>query len=170
LLFPFAPVRYRAWHLGKGIAHAQSGAYAEGGVPTAYWPVAYPAALAVVFRLAGASLLAAQIANLIFAALSFWCLYALVRQLLGDLCGRVAVLLLTLYPNHIAYTPLVLNELLFTALLLAGCLLCMRGSRVALVAAGIVFGAATLVKPQTILIAPALACMLMCKQRSLDSL
>lgn len=147
------------WYLQRGLTLASLGEYSERGVPTAYWPVGYPAFLALLFKLAGPSIVVAQLANLALATLSLWLLYRVSGAFLeGDLVPRAAMLLLTAYPNNASYVPLLLSETLFTSLLLLASLLLLSprtGAGVA--AAGLVFGLATLVKAQTILFIPLLA-------------
>ena len=159
LLVPVTPGSDAQWYFSRAVTLAEQGTYTERGIPTAYWPVGYPALLGLLFRLTGPSLLAAQFANLAFAAMSFWLLYFCVRKMLDDeLSARVGVFLLTVYPNNAAYVPLLYTETFYTCLLLSASLLLLssRNSLYA-VCAGIIFGVATLVKTQTIMLTPVLA-------------
>ncbi len=141
--------------------------YTEHGMPTAYWPVGYPGFLGGLFAVFGSHPVVGQLANLTLAAASFFLVLGLTRRIFqSETTARVAVLLLALYPNHIAYTPLLLTELLFTLLVLAGCWLAMfHGGRRAAIVAGLIFGLATLVKPQTLLL-PAMLILLGLMSRS----
>ena len=154
---PVTPTSDALWYFNQGAQLAEQHAYAEDGHPTAYWPVGYPAMLGLLFSLTGASLLAAKLANLAVAIAAFFCLYRFCERLFDESTARATILLLTIYPNNAAFVPLVLTEHLYTALLLGGALAATYASRRALVVAGVLFGAATLVKTQTSLIAPALA-------------
>ena len=147
------------WYLKRAITLAEQDTYSDGGILTAYWPVGYPAFLALLFKATGPSLLAARLANLVLAAASFWLLYAVARRFLQDeLTARGAILLMTIYPNNAAYVPLLLTETLYTFLLLGGSLLLLlRQNWINTMAVGGVFGLATLVKTQTILLIPLLA-------------
>ena len=167
---PVEPSSDAQWYFNQAAKLATQHAYAENGYPTAYWPIGYPAMLAGIFWITGTSLVAAKLANLVFAAAAFICFYLLCRRLFDESTARVAVLLLTLYPNNAAFVPLVLTEHLYTALLLGGALAATFASGRALVVAGVLFGAATLVKTQTMLIAPALACVLMWRSWRFDDL
>ena len=153
------PFSDSGWYLNRALTLLADGSYSERGLPTAYWPVGYPAFLALVFKVAGPSWLAAQLANLVLAGASFWLLYAVARRFLQhELAGRGAVLLLTLYPNNAAYVPALLTEALYTFLLLAACYGLLSGRTWwHLLSAGVLFGLATLVKTQTILLIPVLA-------------
>lgn len=128
----------------------------EGGRSlTAYWPVGYPAFLGLLFSLFGSSLFIAKIANVI---LSIWILffsYYIAKTLFNsELSGRITLLILAFYPDHIAYSSLLASEILFLFLLLLGVALLIKprlGTGLA-GAAGIIFGLACLVKPQVILV------------------
>jgi 4-amino-4-deoxy-L-arabinose transferase-like glycosyltransferase len=126
------------------------------GVPTAFWPPGFSLALAGVFKLLGTSVLAVGLFNLACAAASAALVLALGRKLGGsELAARLALLLLALYPNSAAYVPLALTEVFYTTLLLAICwLVVCKRSWLALVGAGLLLGAATLVKAQTLVVVP----------------
>lgn len=126
--------------------------------PTAYWPVGYPAFLGILFAMLGPSLTVAKIANVLFSMGSLLLSYFPAKTLFrSETAGRVTLLILSFYPNHIAYTSLVATESLFLFLLLAGIsLLIAPGRKIAFAGvAGIIFALACLVKPQAVII-PAL--------------
>jgi len=133
--------------------------YPANGRPTAYWPVGYPAFLGLLFALFGSSLFVAKLANVFLYLGILWLAYTIAKRLLGsELTARMTLLVLALYPNHIAYSSLLAGESLFLFLLLlaVALLLIAPTSRLWLfVASGVIFGLACLVKPQAILI-PAL--------------
>ncbi len=126
------------------------------GQPTAFWPPGWPLMLAAVFKLTGPSVAAAGLLNLAFAAISAALVLALGRKIGGsELAARLALLCLAVYPNNAAYVPLALTEVFYTALLLAICwLLVVKRGWLALVGAGLLLGAATLVKAQTLVVVP----------------
>jgi len=142
------------WYFTKGIDISLGRGYQEHGLPTAYWPVGYPAFLGAIFALFGRSVLVAKIANvLLYAgvlALSYWLTRRLFRS---ERTARLTLLLLAFYPNHIAYTSLVASEILFTFLMLLGIALLLVADRRFPVAvlAGVVFGLACLARPQLLL-------------------
>jgi 4-amino-4-deoxy-L-arabinose transferase-like glycosyltransferase len=152
---PVEPNSDAAWYYNRAVELASSWTYHEKGVPTAYWPVGYPAFLALIFSMSGPSVLAGQLANLVLAAGSFLLAYAVTKQLLNDeLSARLAVLLLTVYPNNIAYVPVLLTESLYLFLLLLATWLFFRTpSLLGVLATGVVLGLCTLVKAQSILFA-----------------
>lgn len=172
LLVPVEPSSDGAWYFGRAITIAEEGSYSENGRPTAYWPVGYPAFLSLLFTLTGPKLIAAQFANIFFAAVSFALLLRFVEAVFeSQLAARLSVLLLTLYPNNAAYAPLVITEILYTCLLLfISVLLVTRQSLPALLLTGIMLGLATLVKTQTLLLAPLLIIIGSLRNWSLNAL
>ena len=131
------------------------------GQPTAYWPPGWSIALSVAFRAFGSSVAVVGLFNLACAALSGWLVLDLGRRLFGsELAARTGLLLLALYPNNAAYVPLALTEVFYTTLLLGACWLLIGRSGssgpgwLRLAAAGVVMGAATLVKAQTLIVVP----------------
>ena len=168
LLVPVNPSSDAGWYFSRAVIISEEGTFSEGGIPTAYWPVGYPAFLGLLFCITGPSLLSAQIANLLLAAGSFWLLYYLARRLFcSELVARFSVLLLTVYPNNAAYVSLTLSEIFYTFLLLFVCILLLSNySWRICVLIGIIFGLATLVKTQTVLLIPALVFLAYCKDWS----
>jgi hypothetical protein len=128
--------------------------YSEGGIATAFWPPGWPGVLGVLFWLFGPSPFVGQLANLAFAALTFLLVLSLGPMLFADkLVGRLAALILAVYPNQIGYVPGLGTEVFYTALLLLAIFVVVRGDRCArLVVSGLLFGVATLTKAQTLFI------------------
>ena len=131
------------------------------GQPTAFWPPGWPLALSLVFKLFGPSVQAVGLFNLACAGISAALVLALGRRIGGselalpEMNGRLALLLLALYPNNAAYVPLALTEVFYTMLLLAVCwLLVAERSKLAPIGAGVLLGLATLVKAQTLAVVP----------------
>ena len=151
LLVDPKPVSDFAWYYTKAIDISLGHGYQSNGVPTAYWPVGYPAFLGAIFALLGASLLVARIANVLLytgvLAVSYWVAGRLFRS---ARTARLTLLILAFYPNHIAYSSLVASESLFMFLMMLGVALLLLESRRWLlsVLAGAVFGLACLVRPQ----------------------
>ena len=139
----------------------------QGGFATAYFPVGYPLFLAMLFRAFGVSITVAQMANLILSVVSLVLAYWITREVFkSELAGRLSLLFLAFYPNNIAYTPLLGVEIVHLFLLFLGAALLLqcisieeRGHPALLFIAGLVFGLATLVKMQTLLM-PALILLL----------
>ncbi|VWX53765.1 glycosyltransferase family 39 protein [Novosphingobium sp. 9U] len=163
LLIPVAPSSDAEWYILRATSLAAGQGYLDNaGQPTAFWPAGWPMAMSVLFRVTGPSLLALGLFNLASAVLTGWLALLLGRRLFAsEAAARFGLLLLAIYPNAIAYVPLGLTEVFYTALLLLGCWLVIArrpGSLELpwLVAAGVVFGFATLVKAQTLVMVPLL--------------
>jgi hypothetical protein len=148
-----------SWYFHRGDGIASGLGYTEGGLPTAFWPVGYPGFLGLVFTIAGGSEASALFANLVVSSASL-ALTVLLAQLFFqcETTNRLTAILLTLYPNHAAYTAILLTEVFFTFVLLAGCwLYAATRSWQGALAAGIAFGGATLTKTQAIAVPVMLA-------------
>lgn len=129
--------------------------YPLNGRPTAYWPIGYPAFLGLLFIVFGPSLLIAKTANVIlYMGVLFFSYHIAKTLFVSELTGRLTLLILSFYPNHIAYNSLLASEILFLFLVLMGIvlLLGLKDRFWLAIALGVVFGLACLVKPQVILI------------------
>lgn len=141
-----------SWFLGRGLGIARGEGYSEDGYPTAYWPVGYPGFLGVLFYLFGQDQFVGQVANLLMAAGTFFLQLELTRRIFrSEAAARLGVLLLTIYPNNIAYTSFLLTEIYFTfLLLLAVYLYIARRGWIWVLISGLTFGLAALTKPQIV--------------------
>lgn len=159
LFVPVEPSSDAMWYFSRAVNIVEHGSYSEGGFPTAYWPVGYPAFLALLFTFTGPHLAAVQFANLVLAGCTFWLLFYFVKTVFkSNSTARLSIFLLTLYPNSAAYVPLVASEVLYTCVLLFVSLLMLnRQSALAILLCGVTLGLATLIKTQTLLLAPILA-------------
>ena len=151
------PIDDFGWYYDRAVDLAAGRGLTVQGVPTAYWPVGYPLLLAGLFVLTGPSLLAAKLLNVALGVGIVWLSYRIARRLFSSqAAGRMALLLLAFYPNHIAYTSLTASETPFLFLMLLGCLILLRKKHRLRDdgLAGIVFGLGCLTKP-TMLFVPA---------------
>ncbi len=159
LLVPVMPTSDAEWYVLRAIGLAAGQGYLDNtGAPTAFWPVGWSMALSALFHVTGPSLPAIGLFNLACAVATGCLMLTLGRKLFGsEAAARIGLLLYALYPNAIGYVPLALTEPLYTALLLLGCwLVIAHRSELWLGAAGLVFGFATLVKAQTLVVIPML--------------
>jgi 4-amino-4-deoxy-L-arabinose transferase-like glycosyltransferase len=130
----------------------------EDGVPTAFWPVGYPAALALMYEAFGPSLTAAKLFNVVLGAAATALVYALARSWFTRATAAVAALLYALWPGAIAYTSVTMSETLFTVTFLASLLLLAgapgRPEHAALgaIALGVVAASANYVRGQALLL------------------
>jgi len=154
LLVPVEQTSDAGWYLARAAGIAAGEGYSERGYPTAWWPVGYPGFLGSLFWFFGTSQTVGVIANLVCAAASFFLVLALTRHIFQcSRSARLAVALLAIYPNNIAYTAFLLTETYFTFMMLLGCyLFIVRRTLPYLVVAGLVFGFMALTKPQAIFI------------------
>lgn len=159
LLIDVRPTSDAEWYVLRAASLAAGRGYLDNmGEPTAFWPPGWPIALSLAFSQFGASQVTLGLFNLVFSMLIGLSTLALGRRLFGsEGAARAGLLLLAIYPNAIGYVPLGLTEVFYTALLMAGCwVIVVRTSRWHLVTAGLIFGFATLVKAQTLVVVPLL--------------
>jgi 4-amino-4-deoxy-L-arabinose transferase and related glycosyltransferases of PMT family len=159
LMIDVTPTSDADWYFGQATALSEGKGYLSGsGEPTAFWPVGWPLVLSLVFTQFGASTVVLGLFNLASAMLIGLLTLALGRRLFGsEGAARAGLLLLAVYPNAIGYVPLALTEVFYTALLLTGCwIIVTRANRWQLVTAGLVFGIASLVKAQSMVVIPML--------------
>jgi 4-amino-4-deoxy-L-arabinose transferase-like glycosyltransferase len=156
ILVPVTPTSDAAWYLNRATALALGQGYSESGVLTAYWPPGWPLTVAILFRWFGISLVTVKLFNLACSLLVGWLTWKLGGRLFNsELVGRLSLLLLAVYPNSIGYLPLAWTEVFYTCLLLSGtyAIIMCRSLR-GLIATGLIFGLATLVKTQSLLVVP----------------
>lgn len=163
-----APSSDADWYYSRAalLAHGM-GYIGNHGQPTAFWPVGWPWLLSLAFRAGGVSVWTVGAVNWLAAALTAWLLLDLGRRWSGsELAARAGLLAWGIYPNAILYVPLALTETAYTALLMGGIwlLTTRRGWPWALLA-GLVFGLATLVKAQTLVIVPAILAVMLWRER-----
>ncbi len=154
LAFPQTPSSDGEWYLVRAAEMARGLGYQEAGHPTAFWPVGYPALLAVSLWLCGPSLAVPIALNLIAAAAILALVLRCARLVgAGEAGARLAGLLYAIYPAHIVYTGVATSEATSTAVTMAAFVLLVGGRRrsIALVAAGLLFGVATLMRAQMLM-------------------
>lgn len=121
-----------------------------------HYPVGYSAFLGLLYLVFGRGLLVAPIANAAIGALQIAVGHRLGRGFLSTNRARIAAGLIALHPGLIAYSAVVMTELL-TALLITSAALIMYSRRGQLKGAaygGVLLGLATLVRPSVLLAAP----------------
>ena len=128
---------------------------------TAHYPVGYPAILAVAYAVFGGSDAVAMAVNSLLGAASVYAAHRLVdRPETPRWRPLGAALAVALHPALVPYTAAVMTEGMTASLLVIAVAIANRarvpGRRgLTLLAAGIVMGCATLVRPQSLLLAPA---------------
>lgn len=116
----------------------------------------YPAFVAVIYKLFGVSTLPVAIAQAFVFAIICLIVYSLTRRLAGERAATVAALMTALFPPLPYYGALVLTEVWTTLVLMAAMLVCLRavqhGRRRDFMLAGLLFSAATIVRPAFVLL------------------
>jgi 4-amino-4-deoxy-L-arabinose transferase-like glycosyltransferase len=84
-----------------------------------WFPPGYPLFLAAFYGLLGpaAGIVAVRLLQAVLSAATCWVTYALVRNAFGTTAGRVAAVLLALYPGHVYMSWRLMAETLFTLLM-----------------------------------------------------
>lgn len=144
---PTQPVTDFDWYFERAWEWRTTGQYAVDGVATAYWPVGYPAFLALLFWLLPATVMVARVANVVLVAVAIFSAGQLAFRWSGR--ERVAYLvagLLAIHPAWVGYSGILASEPLYVALTLAG--LAAWGTP----RAGAWLGLAVLVRPQALLV------------------
>ena len=145
------------------VSHAESLCAGEGyvdstGAKSNFWPVGYPAALALAYCTFGVSSSVGVGLQIFLLALTCLVISAIGERSFGTRIGRTAALFLAIYPNYIFYSTLMLTEPLCTLLLvsMAGLLLRATSAGKGLapysVGAGVLAGLAALVRPSFLLL------------------
>jgi 4-amino-4-deoxy-L-arabinose transferase-like glycosyltransferase len=122
--------------------------------PWVHYPVGYSALLGAVYKLFGSSLLVAPLLNAVCGALLAVASYRLARHFVSGTRARVAGALVALHPGLIAYSALVMTEVVAALLsvLIGLCLLQYRGRVQALLVSGLLLGVSVLVRPSSLLL------------------
>lgn len=159
LFIDVVPTSDADWYYSQAAALAAGKGYlGSNGEPSAFWPPGWPMALSLAFSRFGASPVVLGLFNLTSAMIIGLMTLLLGRRLFGsEAAARAGLLLLAIYPNAIGYVPLALTEVFYTALLMLGCwAIVARQHKGQLAGAGLIFGFATLVKAQTLIVVPLL--------------
>lgn len=143
------------WYFDAARSIAAGQGYAEGGYPTAFWPVGWPGFLAGALWLLGPHVWVGQLLNLLLSTGAIALMRPVGRRLFPDPgVWRLAAVMIAVFPNQIAYVPLLSVEIFFEFLLLAGFLLLQAGP---VFTAGLIFGVASLTKSQAVFLPAVLA-------------
>lgn len=129
--------------------------------PWCHYPVGLSGFLGLVYKVFGTGIGVAPVVNAVLGALLVAVVHRLARLYLSENRARVAATLAALHPGLIAYSAVVMTEPLAALLLASAALVAaLFGPRwLGAVAAGLVLGLATLVRPSTLLAAPLIAVM-----------
>jgi 4-amino-4-deoxy-L-arabinose transferase-like glycosyltransferase len=149
-----------AERLAAGLGYSEDALVAGHVVwrPWVHYPVGYSFILSLFYRLLGPALLVAPVLNAALGAGVAAVVHRIGRHFATSGRARLAAALVALHPGLIAYSPLVMTEILATLLLLGAglCVLAFPRSWRGYLAAGALLGIATLVRPDSLLGLPLL--------------
>jgi 4-amino-4-deoxy-L-arabinose transferase-like glycosyltransferase len=134
----------------------------------------YPGFLAMVYRAAGQRPAAVRVAQAAISTLTLFPLFSLTRRTLGERAAIGATALAAFYPAFIVYSGFVLTETLSTALLVAAFAAVARAwssrSVAAWIAAGVVTGAAILLRAELLPVCAPIALLALWRRPSMRTL
>jgi len=152
-------VRYDALaaRLADGLGYTW--AWPDGTVTTvAHYPVGYPAALALAYRVFGHSVVVAGLENVVLGAAVALAAYGLALFVSDRRVALASGVAVALHPGLVLYTPGIMTEGLTAALVAVAAWTAVSGAGRATIARssllGALVGLAGLVRPQTLLLAP----------------
>jgi dolichyl-phosphate-mannose-protein mannosyltransferase len=149
--------------IAQGIGYAS-----PTGSPWCHYPVGYSGLLGLTYRIAGDGQFTAPVVNAVAGALLAAAVYRLARHTTTESRALAAGLLVAVYPGLVLYAALLMTEpvaaLALCAAALAAAWARPRPWQRALLA-GVLLGLGTLVRPQSILCAPAIGLFLPAGQR-----
>jgi len=172
-----------ALYLGGGIYQPDEGVYVTmarnlhergvfgvGDVPTAERPPALPFLLAGIFGLLGPSVLLARIVHVLFSVAGIWALYRYASLVFGRQAGLMAAAIAAVYPFFVYWSGILMTETLATVLVTFALwrtqVLSEGEARMRdAVAAGLLWGLASLTRTQNLAFPVALAAWLIWKAR-----
>ncbi len=133
----------------------------------AHYPVGYPALLAAAYAAFGASATVGMTVNALIGAAGAWAAFDLLSRVTSRRLALAGGLAMALHPALVPYTAALMTEGVTAALLIVAAALASRArdalrGRYALawlIAAGLVLGVATLVRPQCLALAPLLGAL-----------
>ena len=134
----------------------------------AHYPVGYPALLSLVYRWAGATATVAGWTNVLIGTAGVLAAYRLARQATGPRRALAAGTAVALHPALIMYTPAIMTEGVTASLVAMAAWAASRRSVRGALALGLVVGLATLVRPQSLLLAPCFGLLATARAASLS--
>jgi 4-amino-4-deoxy-L-arabinose transferase-like glycosyltransferase len=142
-----------ALHDGHGYANVLDGRVQA----TAFYPVGYPAAMALLMALCRSARFAALAVNLLASMVATVCVVLTTRRAAGDVAAWRAGLIAAIYPGAVLWSGAAMTETLTGALLAMAMLAATSSRRGAAAVGGVTLGLATLVRPQSLLAVPLVA-------------
>ncbi len=155
--------------LARRLAHGDgyTWLWPDGAVTYAsHYPVGYPALIALAYRLLGSGPGGGMLVNALVGALGVFAAHRLALEAMSARRASIAALVVAFHPALVPYTAAIMTEGVTASLLVAAAALAARARRhrrpcLWRCAAGLVMGMATLVRPQSLLLAPVLGVLSM---------
>jgi len=146
-----------ARRLASGLGYTV--AWPDGAVTyVAHYPVGYPAMVALAYRVFGASAGVAMSLNAAVGVAAAACAHRVALRASRPWPALAAGLAVALHPALLLYTPAIMTEGVAAGLVVCAMAALPKNVQIARIAlAGAIFGLATLVRPQVIVLAPLLA-------------
>ena len=145
------------WYYDAARSIAAGEGFADKGVLTAFWPVGWPGFLGILLSVFGSHVWVGQCANVLLSTGVIYLTMAAGKRLFpGSPAWKLGILLIAVFPNQIAYVPLLSVEIFFEFLLLLGFVLMISRFSLTIAASGLVFGVAALTKTQAVFVPAAL--------------
>lgn len=144
------------YHIGARSIANGLGYAGETGAPWSHYPVGYSALIGGAYALFGAKPIVATMVNAVVGAMLSTGIYLLARHATNERRARVAGALTALYPGLVIYTALLMTEPVAALCIVAAALTAAhtRASPRGAIVAGLLLGLGTLVRPQSLLVAP----------------
>jgi hypothetical protein len=120
----------------------------------AHYPVGYPAILSVVYRWTGDSVVAAGFTNALLGTAASVAIYRMALEATRPRWAWLAALAVALHPALVMYTPAVMTEGVTASLVALAAWAASRRSLRGSIVLGLLVGVATLVRPQSLVLAP----------------
>ncbi|MDB5216096.1 MAG: Conserved rane protein [Myxococcaceae bacterium] len=135
----------------------------------AHYPVGYPAMIAAAYALFGAKPVVAMLVNALVGAAGAWAAFDLLAKATSRKLALAGGLAVALHPALVPYTAALMTEGVTAALLVIATAFAERSHRAAqrrgaigwFMACGVIMGVATLVRPQSLVLAPVLGWLAM---------
>jgi len=164
------------WYHAYASAISSLGRYVEiDGSPAIQWLPGWPLLLAALYRITGASSSAGMLLNAVLGAVTAALVVALGARLFRREVGAIAGVLYAIWPGTIMFSATLMSETAFCFFLVASLVLLCRGASEAgprplsLIASGLTFGAAALVKAEAWVLVPVLCLFLAASLRSVPA-
>jgi len=151
IFVPSLPTSDFLWYHKRAIGIMKNLEYSVPSGPTAYWPVGYPAFLAIIYFLFGANIFYAKVANVILSSLEVVIVYFLAREIFDDLIGKISSFLFAVYLENISYSSLLCSEILYLFFLLISIYLIVKfDNKNSVFVGGLFLGVSNLIRPVTL--------------------